>query len=97
MPIPFLNLSIVGGASDIIVVYGEDEKYRSTPFTVRFGLLKCISTRNKIVKIYINDIPTNLYMNLDETGLCYFETNSVCSVIELILYIYNIFHLYRIQ
>ena len=63
---PDLNSSILSGASDIVVVKGDDGIFRSTPFTVRLGLT------------IVNGTQTECIMSIDNKGLCYFESEIVC-------------------
>ncbi|KAH7830332.1 putative phosphatidate phosphatase LPIN [Monocercomonoides exilis] len=69
-----LNHNILNGAADIIVVKGEDGLFRSTSFSVRFGVLKAARTHNRTVKVYVNDLKTDLEMHLSYEGLAYFLT-----------------------
>lgn len=73
-----LNLSFLSGASDVIVVKGNDGKFRSTPFTVRFGVTKVARLRNRVARVLVNEILTDVILKIDKGGICYFETNTVC-------------------
>ncbi|EGR28500.1 lipin family protein, putative [Ichthyophthirius multifiliis] len=68
-----INQSTLSGCVDIIVVEQKDGSLKSTPFHVRFGILKVLRSNEKIVSIKINDILQNITMKMDSTGAAYFE------------------------
>jgi len=45
----YLIKSVLSGAMDIVVIRGQDDKLTSSPFYVRFGTLKILKAREKIV------------------------------------------------
>ena len=51
---PDLDSSILSGASDIVVVKGDDGIFRSTPFTVRLGLTKVTLAKKRVAVIFVN-------------------------------------------
>ena len=57
----------------MIVVEREDGTLHSSPFHVRFGKLKILKTRKKIVSLKINGAETELKMRLSKGGEGYFE------------------------
>lgn len=57
---------------DVIVVKHSDDKYISTPFYIRFGGLKILKTKEKIVDIYVNNEKSELTMKLNSHGDGYF-------------------------
>ena len=75
---PDLNSSILSGASDIVVVKGDDGIFRSTPFTVRLGLTKVTWVKKRVAVIFVNGTQTECIMSIDNKGLCYFESEIVC-------------------
>eukprot|EP00871_Galdieria_phlegrea_P005827 jgi/Galph1/731/GphlegSOOS_G5502.1 len=66
------NAATLSGAADIIVVEGEDGIRRSMPWNVRFGKLRLLKSREKMVSVFINDKPTDLQLTLDTAGEAYF-------------------------
>jgi phosphatidate phosphatase PAH1 len=57
---------------DIVVVKGEDGSLKSSPFHIRFGTLKILKAREKIVDIYVNGEKTNMNMKLSSSGDAFF-------------------------
>ena len=57
---------------DIIVIQYPDETLKSSPFHVRFGTLKILKTREKIINIYVNNNKSELTMRLSSSGDAYF-------------------------
>ena len=63
-----------GGAVDIIVVEQKDGSFKSSPWYVKFGDFQgAFKSREKVVNISVNDVPTNFHMSLDFNGEAYFE------------------------
>jgi phosphatidate phosphatase LPIN len=65
------------GAVDVIVVEREDGTLHSSPFHVRFGKLKILKTKSKVVKLVINGAETDLKMGLAKSGEGYFEEENL--------------------
>jgi len=60
---------MVIGTCDIIVIKQRDGTYKSTPFYARFGKKEVFLTKDKMVKIKVNnEVITGLNMRLDENG-----------------------------
>ncbi|GJD09681.1 Phosphatidate phosphatase PAH2 [Galdieria sulphuraria] len=59
------NTATLSGAADIIVVEGEDGVRRSIPWNVRFGKLRLLKSREKVVTVIINDEPCEIFLTLD--------------------------------
>ena len=57
---------------DIIVIQYPDGTLKSSPFHLRFGTLKIIKTREKIVNISVNGQKSELFMRLSSSGDAYF-------------------------
>jgi phosphatidate phosphatase LPIN len=57
---------------DIIVIQYPDGTLKSSPFHVRFGTLKILKTREKMINIYVNNVKTELTMRLSSSGDAYF-------------------------
>jgi len=70
------NQATLSGCVDIIVVQQEDGSLKSTPFHARFGKLKILKSKDKIVKIHINNCEANMVMKLGSAGEAYFEEDS---------------------
>eukprot|EP01053_Blabericola_migrator_P006562 Blabericola_migrator_1__6561@NODE_3305_length_1877_cov_112_271271_g2066_i0_p2_GENE_NODE_3305_length_1877_cov_112_271271_g2066_i0NODE_3305_length_1877_cov_112_271271_g2066_i0_p2_ORF_typecomplete_len254_score38_99Lipin_N/PF04571_14/7_2e31Lipin_mid/PF16876_5/8_3e05_NODE_3305_length_1877_cov_112_271271_g2066_i0118879 len=66
------NLATLSGCIDIIVVPQDDGTFQSTPFHVRFGKVKLLRSREKLVTITVNWHPTDLKMTLGSAGEAYF-------------------------
>jgi len=73
------NQATLSGCVDIIVVEQPDGSLRSTPFHVRFGKFKVLKSKDKIVKIHINDNESSLTMKLGEAGEGFFEEEVIKS------------------
>jgi phosphatidate phosphatase LPIN len=71
------NQATLSGGVDIVVVRQRDGTLKSTPFHVRFGKLKVLKSKDKFVKIIINNQPTRLKMKLGEAGEGFFEEEIV--------------------
>eukprot|EP00033_Pygsuia_biforma_P005013 GCRY01005501.1.p1 GENE.GCRY01005501.1~~GCRY01005501.1.p1 ORF type:complete len:139 (+),score=22.34 GCRY01005501.1:257-673(+) len=67
-----VNKATLSGAIDIIVVPQEDGTYLCSPFHVRFGKFRLVSSKEKVVSIKVNGKKTDLKMKLDEEGSAYF-------------------------
>lgn len=70
------NQATLSGCVDIIVVQQEDGSLKSTPFHARFGKLKVLKSKDKIVKIHVNNRETTLCMKLGSAGEAYFAEES---------------------
>jgi len=70
------NQATLSGCVDIIVVQQEDGSLKSTPFHARFGKLKILKSKDKIVKIHVNNCETSLVMKLGAAGEAFFEEES---------------------
>lgn len=81
-----LNQSILPGAMDVIVVKQKDGSFKSTPFHVRFGSLKAVKKKDKIISLSVNDAKIPVQMKLSSGGDAYFlfeeEENYSRSFIE---------------
>jgi len=67
-----LNAATLTGAMDIIVVQHEDGTLKSSPFHVRFGKLRLLRSREKVVSVHVNGEPTSLTLTLGSAGEAYF-------------------------
>mmetsp|Transcript_8976 Transcript_8976/g.26965 ORF Transcript_8976/g.26965 Transcript_8976/m.26965 type:complete len:272 (+) Transcript_8976:257-1072(+) len=68
-----LNAATFSGAMDIIVFQDEDGNLQSTPFHVRFGKLRLLKSREKVVQIEVNGEPhPEIHMKLGSAGEAYF-------------------------
>jgi len=74
-----LNAATLTGAMDIIAVKEPDGTMRCTPFHARFGKLKLLKSREKLVEVWVNDVKTELTMKLGSAGEAYFlvETDEI--------------------
>ena len=59
---------------DIIVVKQPDDAYKISPFRIKFGSLRVLRAKEKIVNILINGQKCDLTMRLSECGEAYFMT-----------------------
>ena len=66
------NKATLTGALDIIAVRYDDGSLRVTPFHVRFGKLKLLRSRDKLVRVLVDGAPTELVMRLGAAGEGYF-------------------------
>jgi len=71
------NQATLSGCVDIVVVRQRDGTLKSTPFHVRFGKLKVLKSKDKYVRIQVNNQPTRLTMKLGEAGEGFFEEEIV--------------------
>lgn len=67
------NQATLSGCVDIIVVQQEDGSLKSTPFHARFGKLKILKSKDKVVKIHVNGIEAGFTMKLGAAGEAFFE------------------------
>eukprot|EP00183_Erythrolobus_madagascarensis_P006321 CAMPEP_0185844932 /NCGR_PEP_ID=MMETSP1354-20130828/1026_1 /TAXON_ID=708628 /ORGANISM="Erythrolobus madagascarensis, Strain CCMP3276" /LENGTH=243 /DNA_ID=CAMNT_0028544765 /DNA_START=73 /DNA_END=801 /DNA_ORIENTATION=- len=67
-----VNAATLTGAMDIIVVQHADGSLHSSPFHVRFGKLKLLRSREKLVSVSLNNEPTELQLTLGSAGEAYF-------------------------
>jgi len=74
-------MDFLSGAVDIIVVQQPDKTFKCTPFHVKFGTLKILSSAERTVRIMVNGKLTDIYMKTEESGVAYFEpvTNNTIS------------------
>lgn len=72
-----LNKATLSGCLDIIVVEQPDKTLASTPFFVRFGKLKVVSTKSKTIRLEVNGEPCNFVMKLGRNGEAYFEEKPI--------------------
>ncbi|KAG2377820.1 hypothetical protein C9374_008905 [Naegleria lovaniensis] len=63
---------LASGAIDIVVVEQPDGSLKCTPFHVRFGRLKVLRSKEKVIRIMVNGKLTELCMKTGETGEAYF-------------------------
>ena len=70
------NQATLSGCVDIVVVQQEDGSLKSTPFHARFGKLKVLKSKDKTVKIHVNERETSLTMRLGSAGEAYFAEES---------------------
>jgi len=71
------NQATLSGCVDIVVVRQRDGTLKSTPFHVRFGKLKVLKSKDKYVRIQVNNQPTRLTMKLGDAGEGFFEEEVV--------------------
>jgi len=71
------NQATLSGCVDIVVVRQRDGTLKSTPFHVRFGKLKVLKSKDKFVKIHVNNQQSRLTMKLGEAGEGFFEEEVV--------------------
>ena len=83
---------MLSGAIDIVVVEQPDGSLKCTPWHLRFGRLKVLRSKEKVIRIMINGKLTELCMKIGEAGEAYFvhETN-VCSLFRAKYSSYNYF------
>jgi len=74
------NQATLSGCVDIIVVQQRDGSLKSTPFHVRFGKLKVLKSKDKVVKINVNGNEAGLTMKLGEAGEGFFEREVIQTV-----------------
>lgn len=67
-----INEAFLSGALDVVIIESPDSTYRCSPFHVRFGKLKLLRTREKIVTITVNGVLSDLTMRLGKAGEAYF-------------------------
>lgn len=68
-----VNAANFSGAIDVVVTEQEDGSLMSTPFHVRFGKFQLLSSKNKKVKIYVNDERVHgVSMRLSNSGQAFF-------------------------
>jgi len=71
------NQATLSGCVDIIVVEQPDGSLKSTPFHARFGKLKVLKSKDKIVKIHVNGLEANFSMKLGNAGEAFFEEENI--------------------
>ncbi|KAL9652289.1 hypothetical protein ABK040_011948 [Willaertia magna] len=82
---------MLSGAIDVVCIEQPDGTLKCTPWHVRFGRLKVMRSREKVIRIMVNGKLTELCMKIGEAGDSYFvhETSGpvdrdlVCSPIDL--------------
>jgi len=67
------NHATLSGCVDIVVVQQQDGSLKSSPFHARFGKLKVLKSRDKVVKIHVNGCEAGFVMKLGEAGEAFFE------------------------
>jgi len=67
------NQATLSGCVDIVVVQQEDGSLKSTPFHARFGKLKVLKSKDKVVKIHVNGVEAGFTMKLGSAGEAFFE------------------------
>lgn len=67
-----MNEAFLSGALDVIVIEHPDGSLHCSPFHVRFGKLKLLRSREKIVRIFINGSQSDVKMRLGKAGEAYF-------------------------
>ena len=68
-----VNQATLSGCIDVIVVDQGNGTFKSTPFHVRFGKLKVLKSKEKIVTIEVNGVKANFTMKLGAAGEAFFE------------------------
>ena len=63
----------LSGCIDVIVADYGDGTYKSTPFHVRFGKLKLLKSKDRVVTVEVNDVKTDFTLKLGSAGEAYFE------------------------
>jgi phosphatidate phosphatase LPIN len=76
---------ILSGAIDIIVVRQQDGSFKCTPFHVRFGRLKVLRSREKVIRIMVNGKLTDICMKIGDAGEAYFVHESDVRYFRLII------------
>jgi phosphatidate phosphatase PAH1 len=76
------NQATLSGCVDIIVVEQADGSLKCTPFHARFGKLKILKSKDKIVKIHVNNCEANFAMKLGSAGEAFFE-NDVHQIVKV--------------
>lgn len=61
------------GAWDIFLVRHEDHLYKSSEWCISFGSFSVLSTKEKFVKIYLNENLLNFQLVFGENGFCEFQ------------------------
>ena len=81
-----MNEAFLSGSLDVIVIRHADGTYHASPFHVRFGKLKLLRSREKIVSITVNGVLAKVTMTLGKAGEAYFidgdideDTESIAS------------------
>ena len=67
-----MNEAFLSGALDVIVIRHADGSYHASPFNVRFGKLKLLRSREKIVSLIVNGELSKITMRLGKAGEGYF-------------------------
>jgi len=67
------NKNTFSGCIDIIVIRNEEKELKSSPFHVKFGTFKLFKSKQKEVKILINDeLVQDVVMKVGPSGDTYF-------------------------
>ncbi|TPX46585.1 phosphatidate phosphatase [Synchytrium endobioticum] len=67
-----INPATLSGAIDVVVVRQKNGDLACSPFHVRFGKLKLLTPREKVVEVSVNGEPVNVAMKLGEAGEAFF-------------------------
>ena len=67
-----MNEAFLSGALDVIIIEHPDGTLHCSPFHVRFGKLKLLRSREKIVSITVNGVLSDIIMLLGKAGEAYF-------------------------
>ncbi|NXF83780.1 LPIN3 phosphatase, partial [Sclerurus mexicanus] len=71
-----LNPATLTGCIDVVVVRQPDNSFKCSPFHVRFGKLRVLRSKEKVVDIEINGEPVDLHMKLGDNGEAFFVQES---------------------
>ena len=75
-----INPSTLSGAIDVVVIQGKDGSLSCSPFHVRFGKLKLLSPREKVVEVCVNGEKTDLIMKVGEAGEAFYVVETLQEV-----------------
>ncbi|TPX34174.1 phosphatidate phosphatase [Synchytrium microbalum] len=67
-----INPATLSGAIDVVVVKQKNGEFACSPFHVRFGKLKLLTPREKVVEVTVNGKPVDVAMKLGEAGEAFF-------------------------
>ncbi|XP_057196445.1 phosphatidate phosphatase LPIN2-like isoform X3 [Triplophysa rosa] len=67
-----LNQATLSGCIDVVVIRQPDGTYLCSPFHIRFGKLRVLRSREKVVDIEVNGSPVDLHMKLGDNGEAFF-------------------------
>eukprot|EP00762_Andalucia_godoyi_P007835 ANDGO_01738.mRNA.1 Phosphatidate phosphatase PAH2 len=68
----YSQMEMLSGAIDVLIIEHDDGSLKSSPFHVRFGRLKCLRSREKLVRLRVNGELTNIHMKIGYAGEAFF-------------------------